>query len=96
MQDKLIIHIHGDKLYRQEGGLFDPSAIKAEATGKEIIILVPAEDVLLTIVQLPDMSKTRLLEALPFALEDQLIADIDTLHIAHGKKLPKDASKNLS
>src|SRR3990167_2701534 len=54
------------------------------AENKEVLVLVPAEDIVLTQVQLPKMNRSRLLKALPFALEDQLIAEIDTLHFATG------------
>src|SRR5690606_28081028 len=54
------------------------------AEGKEIIVVVPAEDVLTTLIALPPMPKNRLLQALPFALEDQLVDDVETLHFAVG------------
>ena len=47
-----------------------------------LLSLVPSEDVLLTTTQLPKMSRARLAQAVPFALEDELIADVDTLHFA--------------
>lgn len=47
---------------------------------KEIVVLVPGEDVLLTKAVLPNLSKNKLLQALPFALEEQLIADVEQLH----------------
>lgn len=54
------------------------------ADGKEVIVLVPAEDVLLTSATLPRMSRTKLMQALPYALEEQLIDDVETLHFAAG------------
>ncbi len=50
----------------------------------EIIIFVPAVDILLTEVTLPKLSRQRLIEALPFALEEQLIDDVHELHFAIG------------
>lgn len=50
----------------------------------DVIVVVPTEDVLLTQVQLPKMSRSRLMQALPFALEEQLIADVSELHFAVG------------
>lgn len=50
----------------------------------DVIVVVPAEDVLLTHAQLPKMSRQRLLQALPFALEEQLIDDVSELHFAVG------------
>ena len=55
-------------------------SLSVMAEGKEVILLVPAFDVSLMQVHLPKMNRTRLLQALPFALEDQLVSEIDTLH----------------
>lgn len=50
----------------------------------QIIVLIPGEDVLITEVQLPKLSANQLAKALPFALEDQLAEDPQTLHFAAG------------
>lgn len=63
----------------------DPAALAALAVDKQIIVVVPAEEVLLTYVIMPKMNRSRLLEALPFALEEQLVEDVDTLHFAVGE-----------
>lgn len=47
-----------------------------------IIVIVPAQDVLLTSVSIPKLNRKQLLQALPFALEDQLIDDVANLHFA--------------
>lgn len=57
---------------------------------KEILVIIPSDDVLLTSVNLPKLSKSRLLQALPFALEEQLIADVDSLHFAIVQKPTND------
>lgn len=54
------------------------------AKERDVIVIVPAADVLLTTVNLPKMSRVRLMQALPFALEEQLIADVEDLHFAVG------------
>jgi general secretion pathway protein L len=54
----------------------------AVATDKEIIIVAPADDVLLLEAKLPKLNRQRLLQALPFALEEQLLTDINDLHFA--------------
>lgn len=51
----------------------------------EIFVFVPTEDVLLTSAQLPKLSRGRMLQALPFALEEQLIEDVAQLHFAMGE-----------
>ncbi len=47
-----------------------------------VTVLIPAHDVLLTRITLPKLNRHRLLQALPFALEEQLIDDIEELHFA--------------
>ncbi|MFC1524062.1 type II secretion system protein GspL [Thermodesulfobacteriota bacterium] len=48
------------------------------------VILVPGENVLLTSVELPGGSRKHALQAVPFALEDQLADDVEDLHFAYG------------
>lgn len=48
----------------------------------ETIVVVPAFDVLLTEVALPKLNRQRLMQALPFALEEHLIDDVNKLHFA--------------
>lgn len=54
------------------------------AENKQVVVIVPAADVLLTTIKLPAMNRTKLLQAIPFALEDQLTSDVETLHFALG------------
>jgi len=62
----------------------------ADAAGdigdRSVIVLVPATTVLTTTVNIPIKGGSRLLAALPFALEEQLADDIDNLHFAAGKR----------
>ncbi|NOZ37051.1 MAG: type II secretion system protein GspL [Gammaproteobacteria bacterium] len=51
------------------------------------IIYVPGADVLLTQVRLPDNRRKQLLKALPYALEDDLIDDVDRLHCVLGSRV---------
>jgi general secretion pathway protein L len=69
----------------QQGNVDELSIL---ADGKEVIAIVPAEDVLLTMTKLPAMHRARLAQALPYALEEQLVGDVDTLHFASGDYLP--------
>lgn len=64
-----------------------------EAAGRRIIVLVPSEHVLLTHVDLPIKNRQKLLQAAPFALEDQLAEDIESLHFALG---PHDATGRVT
>lgn len=55
------------------------------ATGRRLVVLAPAVDVLLTSVTLPVRGATKILRALPFALEEQIAEDIEALHFAVGR-----------
>ncbi len=58
----------------------------AQAGVDEIVVLVPAEDVLLTEIKLSARNRTQLLQAVPYAVEDQLLDSIEEQHFAaaHG------------
>jgi general secretion pathway protein L len=63
----------------------DLAAALSAAAGRQIITLVPALDVLRTRVEVPVKGgAARLLQAVPFALEEQLAEDVDVLHFAIG------------
>ena len=62
----------------------DPTLLSADAVDRSVTVIVPAEDVLLTTLTLPKMNRSRLLQAIPYALEEQLIEDVDTMHFAAG------------
>ena len=62
----------------------DLASLTSAVVDKEVIVVVPARDVLLISAQLPKMNRSRLLQALPFALEEQLIDDVEDLHFAAG------------
>lgn len=51
------------------------------------IVYVPGTDVLLTQVRLPDNRRKQLIRALPYALEDDLIDDVDSLHCILGSQV---------
>ena len=54
--------------------------------GRKVIVLVPGTDVLLAEPTLPLKSSAKLLQIVPFALEEQLAADVEDLHFAIGKR----------
>jgi general secretion pathway protein L len=59
----------------------------AAAVGERaVIVLVPPEDTLTTTVNIPARSSSRIRTALPFALEEDLVEDVDKLHFASGVK----------
>ncbi|ALP54308.1 hypothetical protein Tel_14785 [Candidatus Tenderia electrophaga] len=52
--------------------------------GERVIVLVPGEEVLLTQTEVPGHSRRLLAQAVPYALEEQLVEDVDDLHFALG------------
>ena len=58
----------------------------ADGAGRRIAALVPSGDVLMTEVELPPRSGVKAQQIAPYALEEQLASDIDTLHFAVGAR----------
>lgn len=50
--------------------------------GAHVIVMVPTEEVFITTVVLPGKNRKKLIKAVPYAVEDQIVDDIDTLHFA--------------
>ena len=53
---------------------------------RRVLVLVPATEVLLTQTELPPARGNKLLQVLPFAMEEQLASDIDDMHFAVGSR----------
>jgi general secretion pathway protein L len=49
------------------------------------IILIPSTQVLLTTTNIPSKQRQQIIQAIPYALEEQLIDDVENLHFAVGK-----------
>jgi general secretion pathway protein L len=58
----------------------------AQAQGQTLLVLLPAPQVLLTRAKLPKGSPSRLRQALPYILEEQLCSEVEQLHFALGDK----------
>ena len=58
----------------------------AGVRGRPVIVLVPATEALTTTADLPIRSNARLLSALPYALEEHVADDVDSLHFAAGER----------
>lgn len=66
------------------GSLSDAAA---QASGRKVVVLVPGTDVVLAEPVLPlKSSGAKLAQVVPFALEEQLAADVEDLHFAVGKR----------
>jgi general secretion pathway protein L len=58
------------------------SDARKNARGIPVVVLVPAEEIYLNNLALPGKNRQKLRKAIPYAVEDQLIDDIDALHFA--------------
>lgn len=65
------------------GELADASPLAAQ---RRVVVLVPGADVLLARTRVPVRKQARVLQALPFALEEQVAEDLDALHFAAGPR----------
>lgn len=72
-------------------GAGDASALAAVAPGHRVVLLVPGEDVSHLAASVPAGSESRLAQLLPYALEEQVAEDIDSLLFAAGPRLPDGA-----
>lgn len=92
MPDRLLLRLRpdGDATWLRQGadgrilagsarGL--PPATALAAAG-EVVVLVPAEDVLITEARIAARNRAQLLQAVPFAVEDQLLDSVEDLHFA--------------
>jgi general secretion pathway protein L len=62
----------------------DLAELAAMVDGHRVIALVPGEEVLLTSVSLPRGNRKRLMEAVPYALEESLAIEVEDQHFALG------------
>ncbi|MDX9739850.1 MAG: type II secretion system protein GspL [Gammaproteobacteria bacterium] len=65
-----------------EPGSLDEAA--AACAGCRTVVLAPGEDMLLTAVNIPARNRQRLLQALPYALEERIAQDVEQMHFAPG------------
>jgi general secretion pathway protein L len=72
----------------QRGALADAAFL---AGSRRVCVLVPAPDVLLTEADVPVRAGAKAREIVPFALEEHLAEDVESLHFAVGKRGPDSA-----
>ena len=91
MSERLLIHLARDGALRWRragdaralpagGDGSPPEAVLAAA--EDVVVLVPAEDVLLTEAKIGARNRAQLLQAVPFAVEEQLLGNVEDLHFA--------------
>jgi len=66
-----------------------PAEAMRALNGDQLVMLVPGPDVLLTTAAVPDVSRRQQEKAVPYALEDRLLADIEDLHFVLGERSPE-------
>lgn len=66
----------------------DWKKVRSLTRGRKVVLLIPNTNVALTSVIIPSKNKKQLMQAIPYALEDSLAEDIETLHFAshHNEK----------
>ncbi|MEJ2403363.1 MAG: type II secretion system protein GspL [Candidatus Thiodiazotropha sp.] len=74
--------IRGGPVNETAEGTLEEAALQAR--GRRTLVLIPASEVLMTHVRIPTRNRQRLLQAIPFSLENELTEDIDELHFAAG------------
>jgi general secretion pathway protein L len=78
------LRLAGDGSRIGEPGRGDLASVPSGDPGRRVVVLVPAEDVALAAPEIPGRGAARIAKLAPFALEEQLAADVDTLHFAVG------------
>ncbi len=67
----------------QHGQVGNLSELPAGTRGGRIHVWTPASETMLTQVTLPTRSRAKIAQALPYALEDQLLGEPESLHFAY-------------
>lgn len=80
----LVADDNGTRLSEVSRGTLQEAA--GAVQGRPVIVLVSSTEVLTTAVDLPMRGGARLYAALPFALEEQVAVDIESMHFAAGDK----------
>ena len=58
--------------------------IARHTPSRRVVVAIPSREITLTRLRLPMRSRRQWAEAIPFALEEQVAGDLDTLHFASG------------
>ena len=80
-----------------EGHVVEPlrreglAGVAARAQGRRVVVLVPATEVLAARADVPKASQARVRQLVPYALEESLAADIESLHFAPGARTDSGA-----
>jgi len=103
MQDQIIIRIPADETDNfswvmrssanssPEIGRGSLDELASAVVGFKVVVLVPGADVTLQHITVPTQNKQRMLKAIPYAKEDEIIPDVESLHFALAKVEAKDS-----
>lgn len=81
---------------KQKEDRFTPSnwkKVRSLTRGRRVLLAIPNDDVVLTSIKVPSKNKKQLLQAVPFALEDNLADDIENLHFAIHQENSEDETQ---
>ncbi|CAK0765509.1 Type II secretion system protein L [Gammaproteobacteria bacterium] len=78
-----------------ENGSGALAGVVTAATGRRVVVFVAGTEVLLLGATVPTRKRERLLQAVPYALEEHLAADVETLHFALGRPSPGEGNTSL-
>jgi len=79
---------HGKLTFSVEYGTL--AEVADTVDGRRVTLILPADDVLLAEAVVPGGSQARAQQAIPYALEELVADDVDSLHFALGSKGQKD------
>lgn len=82
--DYLVVNAAGETLL--SGSAFHDDQLPEFPNDLDVSLIVPGTEVLLLQQTMPKTSRAQLEKALPFALEEQLIEDVDKLHFVASKQ----------
>jgi len=68
---------------QESGQVSDLNQLPTTARGARAYVWTPAADTMLTSATLPTRSRRKIMQALPYTLEDRLLGDPDSLHFAY-------------
>ncbi|MBT8143217.1 MAG: hypothetical protein KJO55_00865, partial [Gammaproteobacteria bacterium] len=80
----IVVDDVGEPLALPESGSLDDAATRAAQ--RKVVMLVPPQQVLRTNAVLPVKGQARMLQAIPFALEEHLATDVADMHFAIGER----------
>lgn len=78
-----VLRDHAGSVLRRGNG---PLAVMPKADGVQVV--VPASMVLLAQVKVPSRNRRKMFQLLPYIVEDKLMYDPDSIHVAPGPQLP--------